>query len=153
MQIIICSFWHGWKSFLTSVLLKYWSKTGFLLLLKARLVAYSWVLGYWHRARRSKAKANQLLQEFKIIFLALQEEECSCDIEAQHYFLPFTWYLCKVTAGYISQSWVGLGKAPLLFSHLIWKTPQSSLHKPAGWLRTIQMSTKCCSKRQAQIKV
>lgn len=41
MQIIICSFWHGRKAFLPSVLQKHWSKTSFLLLLKARLVGYS----------------------------------------------------------------------------------------------------------------
>lgn len=28
-QNIICSFWHGWKALFPSVLLKYWSKTGF----------------------------------------------------------------------------------------------------------------------------
>lgn len=142
MQIIICPFWHGRKAFLPSVLLKHWSKTSFLLLLKARLVGYSF------DTEHKEVKANHLLQEFKIIFFSFTRGT----VFMWHYFLQFTWYLCKVTAGYISQSWVELGKAPLLFSHLIWKTSQSSLHKPAGWLRTIHMSAKCCSKRQVQIK-
>lgn len=98
----------------------YWSKPGFFASNECkvgRLQLSSRILILSMEKLSKGVKANQLLQGliFFFFFLVLQEEECSCDTEVQHYFLQFTWYLSKITAGSVSGSWVELGKAPLLF--------------------------------------
>lgn len=97
------------------------------------------------------SKGSSASQGFKITFLALQEEEFSCDTEVA---LRSAVHMVSQQNN-CRQRFLSLGgtwESTITFSHFIWKLPQLPLNRSAGSPSTICMSVKYCSKRQKQIK-